>query len=1057
MTSDLKVLSEFVHIIRQWEQDGMPPDALLKQTVTMMSDISYLRLYRLAGHHIVQQFSSDDTLTENLPTDLQQPTQHNGAWLYPLLWRDARLGILEVGFVDEANQDLAAMLASQLAFVLDHYIINSMIENQAFIAARLANCKTFGEIAEALSLDVLREGQFISINLFEYDDLDNFVGFRVIATANRYKSYDADYVIPVQWHEIGRGLQRAIEYGEHHMIEDVQAYADISDRLKVTLSGDPIVSSYIFPIRSQGKVLGLINFNSVRHPISLTYTETLFWQALADQAGVLVLLHNLTQEAVFSQDISAKQTMVFNQLSAGQTWDDMTQIVARYMLPQSRRLLAVAELIFDETGEITRWVIHAVANREKLFDWNEDTELNWDDIGTELQVAIRNNDIFILKDIRNIKPDQVGRAFYEWLQTNEVRTYLSVPISAGDKPIGVMIFMSRDWNAFKRDEVNAFQNIGELMGALLEIGRLDQQTRRANSIVMNLVQANRLITTAADAAQMARAVMQTLAKQNRAVGITLLDTPLQSPEPTPNKLVAISTTEETILFDEPVDVTQVTPRNLQRLLDGQHVLLDTSRNDQLIPTVVRERMHVPASAWLALFGLRSGSELIGTLVLMNDAVYDLSLEEISAYTTLADQIGLSLKSRQLLVMTQQAQQVATRLLEANRAITLAEDFTEMVKVVLNLMPQGILTASIALFNRAVVEGDLPESIVTRVVATREQVFQPNIWDELPPDYPGFDMVISRLLQGGGLQVEDTRNRNNLIKHATDFLEEQGVYSFVTVGLRAGRRLLGLLSLGKLAETQVTAQQIANMQAIADQMAVTIENQRLVQRSQDAAHRLEKQVHQMEQIAAFSQALQSTFDLRTILEISLINATQIFTADYTAIMLYNTTRAALYAVAWQINSQDPVVDLTEGMPVEISGTTAGLVWETRQPLQTNDISQLDNRRFTFLDDIQSVLSLPIVSRGVVTGILELGSLKRGAYSITDYVVSQQFANQLAVAIENAEVYAQSQRLAKSKAKVNEISSLLQQQMDIEQILDLTLNELGQVLGAKRGRIRLNVDD
>lgn len=790
MTSDLKILSNLMAVINQWEQDGTPPNALLKQVVATVSDIKLLRLYRIAGHHVIQQFSSDDT-THDVPTQLEEPMQQGDVWLYPLVWHDTRLGILEIEFATTHQPELSEFIAQQFAVVLDRYAINSMIHNQAFLAARLANCKTFHEIAEALSLDVLGDGQFISINLFEYDEFDNFAGFRVIATANRYKSYDADYVIPVRMDEIGTGLRRAIEYGEHYIIDDVQPLADVSDKLKFTLSDDPIVSSCVFPIRSQGKVLGLINFNSVRLPISLTYTETLFWQALADQAGVLVLLHHLTQEAVFSQDISAKQAMVFNQLLAGQTWEDMALIVARYMLPQSRRLMALAELHYD-ADEISHWTIRSVANREKLFDWNQNTELRWQDLGKDLQSSIYKNEVFTLKDLRGITPEQIGKQLHDWLHENEVRSYVSAPISTGTHVIGVIILMSRDWDAYLRDEINAFQNIGELMGALLEVGRLNRETRYANETVNNLLVANRKISMAQNPAEMAKAVITTFGKGNICVGVSLLETPTRKvvTHKSPHNLVAFSTLNETFLLDELIPVRDITPSNLQLLLHGEHVVLNVTNDEQLIPPAVIQYLDVSAAINLVLFGLRSGNELIGTLIIMSGSEKKLYKDEINAYTTLADQIGITLRSRQLFSMTQEAQEVAVHLLDANRSITLAEDYGEMAKVILELMPKSIVTVSMALFNKSVRRGQLPESLVTRIVAKRDEVLQPNIYDELSPDYPNFDVVITRLLEGGGLEVDDTRNRSNLIKNSTDFLEEHGVYSFISVGLRAGRRLLG---------------------------------------------------------------------------------------------------------------------------------------------------------------------------------------------------------------------------------------------------------------------------
>jgi GAF domain-containing protein len=65
------------------------------------------------------------------------------------------------------------------------------------------------------------------------------------------------------------------------------------------------------------------------------------------------------------------------------------------------------------------------------------------------------------------------------------------------------------------------------------------------------------------------------------------------------------------------------------------------------------------------------------------------------------------------------------------------------------------------------------------------------------------------------------------------------------------------------------------------------------------------------------------------------------------------------------------------------------------------------------------------------------------------------NQLAVAIANAETYSQSQRLARNKVKANEIIAHLQQQADVTSILQVTAQELGKALGAKRARIRLGL--
>ena len=67
--------------------------------------------------------------------------------------------------------------------------------------------------------------------------------------------------------------------------------------------------------------------------------------------------------------------------------------------------------------------------------------------------------------------------------------------------------------------------------------------------------------------------------------------------------------------------------------------------------------------------------------------------------------------------------------------------------------------------------------------------------------------------------------------------------------------------------------------------------------------------------------------------------------------------------------------------------------------------------------------------------------------------RQMTDQLAVAIENAEAYTQSQRQARNEALVNDIATRLQRQTDVQSMLDITLSEMGKALGARRARIRL----
>jgi PAS domain S-box-containing protein len=94
-----------------------------------------------------------------------------------------------------------------------------------------------------------------------------------------------------------------------------------------------------------------------------------------------------------------------------------------------------------------------------------------------------------------------------------------------------------------------------------------------------------------------------------------------------------------------------------------------------------------------------------------------------------------------------------------------------------------------------------------------------------------------------------------------------------------------------------------------------------------------------------------------------------------------------------------------------GSITGWVADTGKPLLVPDVSQ-DERYMMALADLQtrSELAVPIKSKGVVIGVLDVQSVERNAFSAADEFTLQIVADQLAIAIENARLYERVQHYA-----------------------------------------------
>jgi GAF domain-containing protein len=77
------------------------------------------------------------------------------------------------------------------------------------------------------------------------------------------------------------------------------------------------------------------------------------------------------------------------------------------------------------------------------------------------------------------------------------------------------------------------------------------------------------------------------------------------------------------------------------------------------------------------------------------------------------------------------------------------------------------------------------------------------------------------------------------------------------------------------------------------------------------------------------------------------------------------------------------------------------------------------------------------------------------TIQDYQVRllQAFINQVALAIDNAHRYQSSQRIARREALIKEITTKVRASTNLEDILQTTIKEIGQVISSKRTYIHL----
>jgi GAF domain-containing protein len=918
-------------------------------------------------------------------------------------------------------------------------------------------------------------------------------------------------------------------------------------------------------------------------------------------------------------EIRERQSLTLSAMVAGQDVVGMAQIVARYMLPQPGRLLTISELIYDDHGRVVDWRMIASANRARgyatPFDENPAT---WQDAAAYVRNRWLDGDHLLFDDIQALDPQEIGAGFHQWLTTSKVRTHLSLPILRAERTVALLVIVSKRPADFSREEVEAFQDIAAQMGSVLYIRRLRSDTEAKQATIDDLTLANRLITTAADVNYMANAVMYTLGKAMIAAGITLFDRPLTpGQQPETHKLVGASAANTVIPIEERTSVNLPTENEILTLRRGLPLIIDGEAAAGRVPAQIYDVLETDAIMRLFIFGLRSGDELLGTLTIAAENTQDLDETETSAFSTLADQVGVVLRGRQLLDVTEQSLDEVQQLYDINRTLLTSHNSLDVLRALQAYFAETAQSLHLVSLQWDELTGQLISLKLEALIKEgeeREENYEllPNLSEEelenlkeewaiqgkridviedleatleerpagkhtyeaggrsviVMPIYDGdymvqqitvvyeeprqFDERTRRLLDAArdqiGIVLENQRllrgtretaarlgnqvrvlqtinhlaadlrasqdestlldetceglfnaldvdhvsivtagrivseyparglhqlrleahplpqaQRHDLRQHVfvddidtrqglnngwQEMLTQAGAHALLAVPLLDTRgELIGMVNLLRDSAGAFTQYTLGVMRTITAQISVTLQNARLLRDTQ-------RQAEQLERIAGFSEAIQGTLDTEVMLDIAVNSTSKILPTEHLSIAFYDNSRGVLRRVAWLDDAGETHVMLATGLPITDGRSNMCRVWESKIASKIDDLQAQAEVEHDIRTDLRSIITQPVLSRGTMRGVIEIGSTRPNAYSAVDNVVFQQVVSQLAVALQNAEAYTESQRLARSKALTNDISAQLQQQKSIEKILDVTTRELGKSLGAKRARIRLD---
>lgn len=195
----------------------------------------------------------------------------------------------------------------------------------------------------------------------------------------------------------------------------------------------------------------------------------------------------------------------------------------------------------------------------------------------------------------------------------------------------------------------------------------------------------------------------------------------------------------------------------------------------------------------------------------------------------------------------------------------------------------------------------------------------------------------------------------------------------------------------------------------------------------------RKIQELSIINKISEAVISTLDLTKLLKLALEQCLTAVGANVGSIMLLDEENARLsIEVAQGLSRQ-----VAESAAVIVGEGIAGWVAQHGQPVLVHDAR--NDARFRmqgYRDDITSAMSVPLKARGRVIGVLNASTTTQGQrFGPREVEFLSVIANQVAMAIDNAQLYDRLDRRRTELASMLQISEAITSTLELREVLAL----------------------
>ncbi|SPQ00631.1 Putative phytochrome sensor protein (modular protein) [Candidatus Sulfobium mesophilum] len=309
----------------------------------------------------------------------------------------------------------------------------------------------------------------------------------------------------------------------------------------------------------------------------------------------------------------------------------------------------------------------------------------------------------------------------------------------------------------------------------------------------------------------------------------------------------------------------------------------------------------------------------------------------------------------------------------------------------------------------------------------------------------YDASIDDALSGKPVSIYDiTADRN--ARYRKD-AEREGIRSILSIPLRFKDEVIGVLRMYTGEPVEYSDEDLNFVAAIAEQAAIAIVNARMFEQS------VSKEREYLNVFQTVTDAVSGTLNVGEVLDLIVRKIPEVLHLKGATIRLLNETGTELKLVAAHGLSEKYLnkgpVDTEENVRTALNENPVAISDAATDP-------RIRYKKEAEEEGIKSMLTLPIIARGKVIGVLRLLTGYPRNFSPEEIDFAASLAKQCGTAIENARLYEGQHREIEYLKTIQEVSRAISSTLNVREVLDMIVKKIPLIMNTKAATIRL-LDD